>query len=117
MGGGGQSKYIMAYNEHDTEYEGVRQPEGTAIRVTGAMSQYVRKKGADSRKLGRYCSAVLYANPSKKCRFLIYNICKGNAKGPRTQNQQIRRYTQRKNINRVLPRDLFDRDFAKQCAA
>ena len=71
----------MAYNEHDTEYEGIHQPGGTAIRVTGAMTQYVRKKSPDSRGLGRYCSVVLWANPNKKCRFVsVYNICKGNPK-------------------------------------
>ena len=53
MGDNGRSKYIMAYNEHDTEYKGIHQPGGTAIRVTGAMTQYVRKKSPDSRGLGR----------------------------------------------------------------
>ena len=116
MKDGGKSRCVMAYNEHDEEYTGVYQPGGTAVRVTGAMTQYVRKTAVDSRKLGRYCSVVMWANPAKKCRFVsIYNICKGNPKGLRTQNQQIRQYMQRKGIHGVSPRDLFDMDFLKQC--
>ena len=44
MGDGGRSKIVLAYNRHDEEYEGIHQPGGTAIRVTGVVSQYVRKK-------------------------------------------------------------------------
>ena len=59
MKDGGKSRCVMAYNEHDEEYSGVHQPGGTAVRVTGAMTQYVRKTAVDSRKLGRYCSVVM----------------------------------------------------------
>ena len=63
MGDYGKSKIVMAYNKNDVEYEGKHQPGGTAIRVTGAMTQYVRGRHEDFRKLGRYCSVVLWANP------------------------------------------------------
>ena len=83
MNDGGKSKIVMAYNRNDDVYEGMHQPGGTAVRVTGAMTQYVRGKQEDSRKLGRYCSVVMWANPCKKVRFVsVYNICKGKPKGP-----------------------------------
>ena len=117
MGDAGRSRCVMAYNKHDKEYEGVHQPGGTAVRVTGAMTQYVRKTNEDFRGLGRYCSVVMWANPNKKCRFVsVYNICKGKPKGLRTQYQQIMRQMQREGINGVAPRDLFNKDFVKQCA-
>ena len=79
MADGGKSKYIFAYNTHDKEYQGVHQPGGTAVRVTGAMTQYVRKRGDDMRGLGRYCSIALWENPAKKCRFVsVYNIAKAS---------------------------------------
>ena len=62
MGDGGRSKIVLAYNRHDEEYEGIHQPGGTAIRVTGVMSQYVRKKHEDFRKLGRFCSVLMWAD-------------------------------------------------------
>ena len=81
MGDRGMSKYIMAYNEHDTEYEGMHQPGGTAIRVTGAMTQYLRKKSPDSRGLGRYCSVVMWANPTKSAGlYLCITFAKGTQK-------------------------------------
>ena len=117
MGDCGRSKCKFSCNENDVEYEGLHQPGGTGVRITGTMTQYVRHKHDDPRKLGRYSSVVLWANPNKKCRFVsIYNICKGKTKGLRTQYQQISRYMQRKSIFGVEPRQLFDSDFAKQCA-
>ena len=115
MGDRGKSRYIMSWNKHDTECCGVHQPGGTAVRVTGAMTQYVRKKDTDSRDLGRYCSITFWANPNKKCRLVsLYNVCKGKPKGLRTQYQQIMRYMQRKGVCGVYPRGLFYSDLLKQ---
>ena len=80
------------------------------------MTQYCRKTTKDPRGLGRYCSAVFYANKGQKFRIVsMYNICKGRTEGLRTQYQQIKREMQRKNIQGVEPRDLFMNDFVKQC--
>ena len=115
MGDKGKTRGVVAWNEHDKEYCGVYQPGGMAVRVTGAMTQYVRNNDKDSRKLGRYCSVVFWANPNKKCRFVpIYNVCKGRPKGPRTQYQQIMRYMQRKSIDNLKPRELFHADRVRQ---
>ena len=63
MGDNSKSKIIMAYIRHAEEYKGMNQPGGTAVRVTGAMAQYVRGTQEDFRKIGRYCSVVMWANP------------------------------------------------------
>ena len=106
----------MAYNKNDTEVKSFHQPGGTGIRVTGAMTQYCRKTTTDPRNLGRYCSAVFYANKCQRCRVIsMYNICKGRTEGLRTQYQQIKREMQRKGIQGIEPRDLFMYDFVAQC--
>ena len=74
MDGNGKSKIIMAYNTNDKEYEGIHQPGGTAAQIKGAMTQYVRGRHEDFRKLGRYCLVVIRANPCKRSDLYLYII-------------------------------------------
>ena len=122
MGDEGTSRSVMAHNSNDDEYaRTMHQPGGTAIRVTGKLSQYWRKSDKDFRNLGRWCSVVLYANPNQRCRIVsMYNVCKTRPRGLRTQYQQINRYIQNncvvdKDGRYYEPRDLFVHDFVRQC--
>ena len=82
MGDHGKRKCVMAYNTNDKDIKCFHQPGGTGIRVTGSMTQYCRKTTKDSRGLGRFCSAVYYANTCQKFWIIsMYNICKGKPEG------------------------------------
>ena len=82
MGDHGKSRCVMAYNVKEESAKTIHQPGGTAIRVRGTLTQYVKSTSKDSRGLGRYCSVVLWANPNQKCRMVAAcDVCKGKPKG------------------------------------
>ena len=78
------------------------------------MTQYVKSKSTDFRKLGRWCSMLSWTSPEHKTRIVAaYNICDTKPEGLRTQYQQIKRYFQKNEMETEKPKDLFKRD--KQC--
>ena len=117
MGDGCKSRIVMAYNKHDTNKRVVYQPGGTGIYVQpGIMTQYVKGKSTDFRNLGRWCSMVFWASPEHKTRIVAaYNICDTKPEGSRTQYQQIKRYCQNNELENEDPKELFKKDFSKQC--
>ena len=81
--------------------------------VGGSIIQYARNISQDLRKLGRYCLYVFWANPMHKCRIVVgYNIYYGKPKGLKTQYQQIKKYSQHRDI-KITPKEPFRRDFTK----
>ena len=108
-------KFVTAPNEYNKERASRHQPDGTGIAVRGATTQYAKFKSKDERELDRYCFYVFWANPNHRCRVVVaYNACNGNPKELRAQFQQITRYCQDRNI-KASPKELFRKDFVKQC--
>ena len=107
-------KFRTAHNNKDPSGSSY-QPGGIGIIITGRMTQSVKQGEQDNWKLGRYCSYVLWATASHKCRLVVvYNICNRKSEGLQTQYKQSKRYFQDKHIN-TGPKHLFQKAVDAQC--
>lgn len=87
------------------------QQGGVAQFICKELSQYARETEPDFRGLGRWCSWLLYSNPSHKTRVVAaYNVGKNTSEYLGTIYQQHLRYIQHRQWN-TTPRNLFRSDF------
>ncbi len=106
-------RLAAAHNHPETASR--HQPGGTGMVCRHKFLQYARKPSNNFQGLGRWCSWLLYYNPTHSTRIVVvYRTGSGKSKGLRTIYQQQIWYMQLHNITGT-PQQLFDKDLLHQC--